>query len=323
MRNTSQKSQSEIILYQSQDGSTKIDVILENETVWLSQDQMAKLFRTDRTSITKHIKNIFETEELDQKITSAKFAQHLPDGRIYQVMHYNLDVIISVGYRVNSIRGTQFRIWATRQLKEYLIKGFVMDDARLSEGKTLNGISYFDELLERVRTIRASEKNLYQKVRDIFVTSIDYASKTDQAKKFYATVQNKFHFAVTGETAAEIVVHRIGSKKQNLGMTNWKGKQPKKEEAIIAKNYMVREELEILYLLVEQFLSFAELQIKLQRPMYMNDWRSYLDDFLKLNRLEILRNKGSVSHGEMEKVVRREMKNYQKLLLITQTSPTA
>lgn len=305
---------SQILLYNSLNGEARIEVKLENETVWLTQDQMSQLFKTDRTSITKHIRNIFETGELDQNITCVKFAQHLPDGRMYQVLHYNLDVIISVGYRVNSLQGTQFRIWATKQLKEYLVKGFVLDDQRLSEGKTINKISYFDELLERVRAIRASEKNLYQKVRDIFATSIDYSSQTEEAKDFYSTVQNKFHFAITGETAAELIVHRIDSEKPYLGMTNWKGEQLKSEDAKIAKNYMLKEELEILYLLVEQFLSFAELQIKLQRPMYMKDWRSYLDDFLKLNRLEILKGKGSISHEQMELVVTSELKHYLKLL---------
>lgn len=257
-----------------------MEVKLDQETVWLSQAQMADLFQTDRTSIVKHIQNIFETGELGKSRTCAKFAQHLPGGRVYQVMHFNLDMIISVGYRINSLRGTQFRIWATKQLKEYLIKGFLLDDKKLAEGKTINGISYFDELLERVRAIRSS--------------------------------QNKFHFAVTGETAAEIVVHRISGKKPYLGMTNWQGEKPKVREAKIAKNYILKEELEVLYLLVEQFLSFAELQIKLQRPMYMKDWRNYLHGFLKLNKLEILKNKGLISHQKMEKVVKKEMQRFFK-----------
>jgi len=308
------QTDSRILLYTSTDGEARIEVKLENETVWLTQEQMAVVFQTDRTNIVKHIQNIFETGELDQSITCAKISQHLPDGRTYQILHYNLDVIISIGYRVNSYRGTQFRIWATKQLREYLVKGFVMDDKRLAEGKNVNRVSYFDELLERIRAIRVSEKNLYQKVRDIFSTSIDYSSKTDDAKEFYGTVQNKFHFAVTGETAAEMVVRRISSRKLNLGMTNWKGNVPKTDEAKIAKNYMLKDELEVLYLLVEQFLSFSELQIKLKRPLYMKDWKEYLDDFLKLNKLEILKNKGSVSHKEMEKVVLNEMKLYQELL---------
>lgn len=308
---------SHILLYTASDGSQKIEVKLEKETVWLSQAQMAELFQKTVSTINEHLKNVFDEGELDSNATIRKFLTVQREGSRQvsrDIDYYNLDVIISVGYRVKSHRGTQFRIWATQQLREYLIKGFVMNDQRLSEGKTVNGKSYFDELLARVRAIRASEKNLYQKVKDIFATSIDYTTKTDAAKDFYSAVQNKFHFAVTGETAAEIVVHRITGTKPNLGMTNWKGNLPKTEDAQIAKNYMFQEELEILYLLVEQFLSFSELQIKLKRPMYMQDWRQYLDDFLKLNRLEILKRRGSVSHDEMEKVVRREMGHYQKLL---------
>lgn len=306
-----QKSQ--IILYQTPDGQAKIQVKLENETIWLSQDQMSQLFQTDRTSVLKHIKNIFETGELDQTITCAKFAQHLPDGRIYKVLHYNLDVVISVGYRVNSYRGTQFRIWATKTLREYMVKGFVMDDERLSEGKSGNRFNYFGELLERVRAIRASEKNLYEKVREIFATSVDYNSKTKEATNFYATVQNKFHYAITGYTAAELIVSRASGKEKNLGMTNWKGKRVVKSDALIAKNYILERELRQLYLLVEQFLSFAELQIERERQMYMNDWRKALDEFLKLNRLELLRGKGTVSHLRMEKFIKKELNKYHHL----------
>ncbi len=304
---------SQILLYTAKDGSQKIEVKLENETVWLSQGQMAALFQTTKQNISLHLKNVFAEGELETDSVVKEYLTTANDGKQYPTQFYNLDAIISLGYRINSYRGTQFRIWATQQLREYLIKGFVMNDERLSEGKIVGGISYFDELLERVRAIRASEKNLYQKVKDIFATSIDYSPKTEDAKDFYSTIQNKFHFAVTGETAAEIVVHRIAGSKPYLGMTNWKGNVPKTEDAKIAKNYMLREELEILYLLVEQFLSFSELQIKLKRPMYMKDWRQYLDDFLKLNKLEILKNKGSVSHDEMEKIVKKEMINYQNL----------
>lgn len=305
MKIISQKSQSEIILYQSQDGSTKIDVVLENETVWLSQDQMAKLFQTDRTSITKHIKNIFETKELDQKITSAKFAQHLPDGRVYQVTSYNLDVIISVGYRINSIRGTQFRIWATQKLREYIVKGFVMNDSQLAQGG-----NYFDELLDRVRAIRASEKNFYEKVRDTFATSVDYDSKTDYAKDFYSTVQNKFHFAITGLTAAELIMDRVDGRKFNLGLTNWPGQLITRKDTEIAKNYLADTELKQLKLLVEQFLAFAELQVERKVSMYMSDWKERLDEFLKLNRMEILTSKGKISHEQMQRKVKAELAEF-------------
>ena len=301
----SQKTKSEIILYQSIDGTTKIDVILEKESVWLTQEQMSILYNVDRSSINKHINNIFETNELSQTITCAKIAQHLPDGRIYNVFHYNLDIIISVGYRINSYRGTQFRIWATQRLKEYLIKGFVMNDEKLSQGG-----NYFDEWLSRVRAIRASEKNFYEKVKDTFATSVDYDSKTNFAKDFFATVQNKFHFAITGFTAAEIIVARVDSQKTNLGLTNWSGKIITRKEAEIAKNYLAETELRQLKLLVEQFLAFAELQVERKTQMYMVDWRNRLNEFLELNRMEILISKGTVSHDDMQKKVKTELKRY-------------
>lgn len=306
-------SNSQILLYTSQAGTAKLEVKLENETVWLTQAQMGELFQKEKATISEHISNIFFEEELEENSVVRKFRTTAADGKSYITNFYNLDVIISVGYRVRSLRGTQFRIWATQQLKEYIIKGFVMDDERLAEGRAPNKVKYFGELLERVRAIRASEQNLYTKVKDIFTTSIDYSSKTEDAKEFYATVQNKFHYAVTGETAAELVVHRISGNKPHLGMTNWKGERPKSDEAKIAKNYMVKKELEILYLLVEQFLVFAELQIKLQRPMYMKDWRMHLDKSLEFIGLQVLQDKGSVSHAEMEKVVAREMHQYLML----------
>lgn len=304
------QNNSQILIYQAYDGQTKIEVKLQDETVWLTQKQMSELFQTDRSSITKHIRNVIQSGELDEKSVCAIFAQTAKDGKTYKTQYYNLDMIISVGYRINSIRGTQFRIWATKRLKEYIIKGFVMDDERLAEGGTVNGINYFNELLERVRKIRASEKNLYEKVRDIFATSIDYNSNTKEAREFFAAVQNKFHYAITGYTASELIIERINSKKGNMGLTNWKGTDLTKKDAVIAKNYMIEKELKLLYLLVEQFLSFAELQISLERAMYMADWKSYLNDFLKLNRLEILKSRGSVSHKKMEAVVKKELQKF-------------
>lgn len=304
-----QKSQ--IILYQGPDGQTKIQVKLEKETVWLNQGQMAQLFQRDQSVISKHIANVFREKELEKE-SNMQFL-HIA-GSDKSVVFYNLDVIISIGYRVKSIRGTQFRIWATRTLKEYMIKGFVMDDERLSEGKTGNRFNYFNQLLERIRAIRASEKNLYEKVKEIFATSVDYNFKAKEATKFYATVQNKFHYAITGHTAAELIVNRANSKEKNLGMTSWKGKSVVKSDAVIAKNYMLEKELRQLYLLVEQFLSFAELQIVRERPMYMSDWRGALDEFLRLNRLELLRGKGLVSHQKMEKFVKNELKKYYRNL---------
>lgn len=306
MKNTSQKPQSEIILYQSQDGSAKIDVVLENETVWLSLSQLSKLFQRDKSVISRHIKNIFETGELDAKSVVANFATTASDRKIYQIDYYNLDLIISVGYRINSIRGTQFRIWATQKLREYLVKGFVMNDNKLAQGG-----SYFDELLERVRAIRVSEKNFYEKVRNTFATSVDYDSKAQTAREFYSTVQNKFHFAITGLTAAEIVSKRINNKRINMGLTNWEGNLITRQQAEIAKNYLVETELKQLKLLVEQFLAFAELQVERKTPMYMIDWKERLDEFLKLNRMEILTSKGKISHEKMQKKVKAELVKYK------------
>lgn len=303
---------SQILLYQTDEGDSKIEVKLENETVWLTQDQMAELFDKARSTITEHINNVFKEGELEGNSVRRDFRRTGSDGKKYTVKYYNLDVIISVGYRVKSHRGTQFRIWATKQLKEYIIKGFVMNDERLEADASSGRPSYFDELLERVRKIRASEQNLYQKVRDIFATSIDYNPKVEHAKDFFATVQNKFHFAITGSTAAELIVGRVNADKPNMGLTNWKGGAVKTEDAKVAKNYMIEKELRQLYLIVEQFLAFAELQIERERPMYMKDWKAKLDDFLKLNEMQILQGAGKVSKHEMEKVVKDEMKKFRE-----------
>lgn len=302
-----------IIIYNTEDGGMKIEVKLENETVWLSQAQMAELFQKDRKTITEHIGNVFKEGELVENSVCRKFQHTALDGKTYNVSFYNLDVIISVGYRVKSHRGTQFRIWATQKLKEYIIKGFVMDDERLAGGKVARG--YFQEWEERIRKIRTSEANFYQKVRDVFATSVDYSPKTDYAQKFFATVQNKFHFAITGLTAAEIVSNRVDSQKENMGLTNWKGEVITREQAEIAKNYLEELELKRLNLLVEQFLSFAELQSVEQRVMYMKDWILKLDGFLILNEKEILDGSGSVSHIEMEKKVREQLEIYNQNLL--------
>ena len=297
-----------IILYKTEDGRTEIEVSLEGETVWLSQKQMAELFDKDRKTITEHIQNVFKEGELVESSVCRKSQHTAGDGKNYAVNFYNLDVIISVGYRVKSLRGTQFRIWATQKLREYIVKGFVMDDERLSEGGVKK--SFFAEWLERVREIRASERNLYEKVKDVFATSVDYDSKTDLTKEFYATMQNKFHYAITGSTAAELVVERIGGEKENLGLTNWKGAVPTRKEAEVAKNYMLETELRQLYLLVEQFLSFAEFQIERKNVMQMKDWVRYLHDMLKFNQLEVLSGKGKISHEKMEKIVKKELAKF-------------
>jgi len=309
-----QEKNNQIIIYNTEDGETKIEVKIENETVWLSQKQMAELFDKDRKTITEHIGNVFKEGELAENSACRKFQHTAEDGKRYNVSFYNLDVIISVGYRVSSLRGTQFRIWATQKLRDYIIKGFAMDDERLAEGKVHK--TYFEEWEERIRRIRTSEANFYQKVRDVFATSADYNPKTDYAKQFFAMVQNKFHFAITDLTASEIVKRRVDCRKENLGLTNWKGEIITRDQAQIAKNYLEELEIKRLNLLVEQFLSFAELQSVEQRVMYMKNWIEKLDGFLILNDKEILQNAGSVSHLEMEKKVRTQLKKYneQKLL---------
>jgi len=315
---TKEKPENKIIIFNSEDGQTKIDVRLDGDTVWLSQKQMAELFQKDTRTVNEHIQNVYFEGELEEESTVRKFRTVQSEGKRIvsrDIDHFNLDVIISVGYRVHSLRGTQFRIWATQKLKEYIVKGFVMDDERLSEGRVRK--TYFEEWEERIRRIRTSEANFYQKVRDVFATSVDYDPKTGYAQKFFATVQNKFHFAITGLTAAEIISKRIDSRKINLGLTNWKGKIITRDQAQIAKNYLEELELKRLNLLVEQFLSFAELQSVEQRLMYMKNWIAKLDDFLVLNEKEILKNSGIVSHLDMEKKVRTELKKFNERKLLS------
>jgi hypothetical protein len=302
------KENNPILLYVSEDGKTEIEVSLEGETVWLSQKQMAELFQKTIPTINEHIKNVFLEGELMEDSVIRKFRITAADGKNYETNYYNLDVIISVGYRVKSHRGTQFRIWATQKLREYIVKGFVMNDERLAEGGVRK--DFFAEWLERVRKIRASERNLYDKVKDIFGTSVDYDPKTDFTKEFYATMQNKFHYAITGTTAAELVASRISGEKENFGMIHWKGAVPTRKEAEVAKNYMLETELRQLYLLVEQFLSFAEFQIERKNIMHMKDWVEYLHEMLKANKLEVLSGKGNVSHEKMEIVVKEEVRKF-------------
>jgi len=302
----------QIIIYKTEDGQTKIEVSVKDETVWLSQAQMAELFQKSQSTINEHIQNVYDEGELEKELTLRKLGNS-EFGLSKPTNLYNLDIIISVGYRVKSHRGTQFRIWATQKLREYIVKGFVMDDDRLANGGVAKG--YFEEWEERIRRIRTSEANFYQKVRDVFATSTDYNPKADYAQRFFATVQNKFHYAITGLTAAEIVASRIDSGKENLGLTNWKGEIITRDQAEIAKNYLQELELKRLNLLVEQFLSFAELQAVEKRVMYMSNWLEKLDGFLILNDKEILDNSGSVSRQEMETRVRMELEKYNRKLL--------
>jgi len=300
------KNNSEIILYQTENGQTKLEVRLENETVWLTQQQMSELFQRERSVITKHITNIFKENELQEESNVQNL--HIANSD-KPVKLYNLDVIISVGYRVKSHRGTQFRIWATGRLKEFIIKGFTLDDERLKSGNQMN---YFDELLDRICDIRSSEKIFYQKVRDIYTLSIDYDPKSDQTKDFFATIQNKLHWAIHQHTAAEIIVERVNADKQNLGLTTWKADKIRKSDVTIAKNYLNEEELSQLNLLVEQFLAFAENQARQKKVMYMNDWIRKLNDILTINENEILEHAGKVSRQIADEIALSEYEKYNK-----------
>ena len=300
---------SQIIMYQTEDGLTKIEVTLENETVWLSQNQMAELFQRDKSTISRHIKNIFEERELDKDSVVAKIATTAADGKLYDVEYYSLDVIISVGYRVKSLRGTQFRIWANRVLKEYLIKGFAMNDDLL---KSSGGGDYFKELLERIRDIRSSERVFYRQILDIYATSIDYDKNAETSILFFKTVQNKMHFAVSGHTAPEIIYLRADSTKPFMGMTNFKGKRPQKSEIATAKNYLSEQELKELNAITSAYLDFAELQALRRKTMTMQDWIAKLDDFLHMSDSEILQNAGTISHEMALEKAQGEYKKYKK-----------
>jgi len=289
----------QLIIYQTEDGKIKIETHFENETVWLSIEQISELFQRDRSVISKHIKNIFSENELNKKVVCANFAHTTQHGAIKgltqskKINHYNLDVIISVGYRVKSHRGVHFRKWATALIKEYLIKGFAMNDDLLKES---GGGNYFDELLARIRDIHSSEKVFWRKVLDIYATSIDYDPSTEQSLLFFKTVQNKIHWATHGETAAETIYKRVNSDKDNLGLTNFKGKVPTKQETEIAKNYLSKNELNILNRMVTAYLEIAEIQALDRTPMYMADWSKQLDTFLRMTNKEILQHSGKTSH---------------------------
>ena len=303
----------QIIIYSTPDSEMKLEVKLEDETVWLSQKQMAELFDCGMANISLHLQNVYNEAELSENQTIKEYLIVQKEGKkeVRRLVNfYNLDAIISVGYRINSLRGTQFRIWATQKLREYIVKGFVLDDERLADGRVKR--PYFQELEERIRKIRTSETNFYNKVKDIFATSVDYDSRTDYAKRFFSIVQNKFHYAITGLTATELIVNRIDSNRQNLGLTNWQGEIITRDQAEIAKNYLEEIELKSLNLLVEQFLSYAERQVVKERLMYMKNWINELNEFLVFNREKVLDNFGSVSHENMENKVRLELAKYNQ-----------
>lgn len=309
---------SEIIIYQNKDGNIRIDVRLEDETVWLTQDQMATLFGKAKSTISEHIKNVFSEGELDEDVVVRNFritTQHgaMPDKtQDVKVKGYNLDVIISVGYRVKSVQGTQFRIWATQRLREYIIKGFALNDERFKSGSSMN---YFSELQERIREIRLSERFFYQKIKDIYSTSIDYNPKAEKTIEFFKVVQNKLLWAISEQTAAELVYRRANAELPLMGMQSYdkKGMVPiKKVEVSIAKNYLKEDELKLLGLLVEQYLAFAETMAQQQTPMYMKDWIERLDTILKLNGRELLTHAGKISHEMALKKSGEEFEKYRE-----------
>ncbi len=306
--------ENKIIIYQTQDGQTKIDVRLENETVWLTQNQMAELFQTTKQNVSLHIKNIFEEGELSENSTVKDYLTVQQEGNrkvSRNISYYNLDVIISVGYRVKSLRGTQFRIWATQVLKEYMKKGFALNDDLL---KQAGGGGYWKELLERIRDIRSSEKVFYRQILDIYATSTDYNPNAEETKLFFKVVQNKMHFAAHGHTAAEIVYLRADSTKDNMGLTVFKGNHPKKDEVTVAKNYLDEKELNILNRITSAYLEFAELQAIRQIPMTMKDWIAKLDDFIKMTGSELLDNPGKISKLEAENKALAEYAKYKETI---------
>lgn len=314
---TTKDETTEFLLYTTPNGKVKVEIFLHNENIWLTQDKIALLFGVQRPAITKHLKNIFESRELVEKAVSSILEHTAQDGKKYQTKYYNLDAIISVGYRVNSTSATQFRIWATERLKEYIIKGFTMDDERLKNPNTLFGQDYFEEQLARIRDIRSSERRFYQKITDIYAQcSADYDGQSEITQLFFATVQNKLHWAISRQTAAEIIYTRADSQKQNMGLTSWKNApegQIRKYDVSIAKNYLNKEELTLLNRMVSMYLDYAELQANNRKIMTMKDWIAKLDAFLQFNEKDILTNAGTVT-AEIAKAFAEDQ--YEKYRLI-------
>jgi len=312
---TKQNTFTEFLLYTTPNGKVKVEIFLRNKTIWLTQDKIALLFGVQRPAITKHLKNIFETGELQEDSVSSILEHTAEDGKTYKTKFYNLDTIISVGYRVNSTKATHFRIWATERLKEYIIKGFTMDDERLKNPENIFGQDYFEEQLARIRNIRSSERRFYQKITDIYAQcSTDYDPNEEITKQFFATVQNKLHFAISGQTAAEIIRSRVDNKKPNIGLTNWTN-SPKgvirKTDVSIAKNYLNEKELDGLNRIVTMYLDYAETQAQKGVAMTMKDWVNKLDSFLQFNEKDILQNSGKISHEVAIALAESEFDKYQ------------
>ena len=303
-----EKNNGEIIIYRTEDGRTQLEVRLEDENVWLSQQQIANLFGVQRPAITKHLRNIFESGELEENSVVKHSLTTAKDGKNYKTKFYNLDLIISVGYRVKSIRGTQFRIWANKLIKEYLIKGYNLNVERF---KNNGGGPYFEEVLEKIRDIRSSEKVFWRKILDIYATSVDYDAKNEQTREFFRTVQNKMHYAVHGNTAAEVIFNRVDSEKENIGLTNFKGSMPTRAETEIAKNYLNEKELNLLNRMVSAYLDVAEINALNMHAMTMKEWVNELNGFLTMTHKDILEGAGTISH---EKALAKAHEEYDKYM---------
>ena len=301
-----------VLIYQNPNGNIKLDVILQDESVWLTQTQLASLFNKSRTTITEHIQNVFKEGELDENSVCRKFRHTADDGKTYDTNYYNLDLIISVGYRVKSQQGTQFRMWATERLREYIVKGFTLNDERFKTGKSM---TYFDELQERIREIRLSERFFYQKIKDIYTTSTDYNPKADETIRFFKIIQNKLLWAISHQTAAELVVRRANAELPLMGMQSFDrdaGSKIRKADVGIAKNYLNEDEIKALGLLVEQYLAFAEAQAQQKKQMTMADWIKKLNDILVVNDRQILEHAGSISHQLAVEMAEQQYNNYQE-----------
>lgn len=310
MKKSIKRTDSQFIIYKAEDGETKVDVRFYGETVWLTQLAIAELFQTSKQNIGQHIKNVFKERELMEGSVVKKFFTTASDGKKYSTKHYNLDMIISVGYRVRSKIATSFRQWATRHLREFIVKGFVLDDERLKNPDL--PFDYFEELTQRIQDIRTSEKRFYRKITDIYALSIDYDPTDDNSIEFFKTVQNKLHWAITGKTAAEIIHTRVDCRKKNMGLTSYRGTKVRKEDVIVAKNYLDKQEIEALNNLVEQYLIFAEGQAKRRIPMNMKNWTEKLNAFLRINDREILDHAGKISHQLAKELAESEYEKYNK-----------
>lgn len=303
------------LLYTNDDGQVKVDVLLKDETIWLTINQMAELFGIDKSGISRHIKNVYDTGELQENVTVAKIATVQTEGnrQVNRTLDfYNLDMIISVGYRVNSLRGTHFRIWATKQLTELIRKGFVLDNEKLKNPDNPFGKDYFDELLEQIRDIRSSEKRFYRKITDIYALAVDYQPSAEETQEFFKIVQNKLIFAATGSTAAQVIAERANLAKDNMGLTTWKGSNVKKQDVTTSKNYLHKEELDVLNRIVTMYLDYAELQAKTHRQMFMKDWRDKLDAFLQFNGQEILKDAGNISKKIADKLALEKYEQFHQ-----------